>query len=84
MRLFIRDFWLWGQVRIEQESCNQCKDTISINIEKKDINKIIKILNKLNYKGVPKKKNWNYSFKEWIISDDSNNDNSKTKRRCEK
>ena len=56
MKTIIKDRWLWSQVVLSQDLCKECGSEDSITIEKADIKKLIKILQKLDYKGVPKKK----------------------------
>ena len=53
----VKDFWVWSQVRIAAESCPECGSGESITISKgKDLKQLIKVLTKLNYKGIPKNK----------------------------
>jgi len=56
MKTIIKDRWLWSQVVLSQDLCKECGSKDSITIEKADIKKLIKILQKLDYKGIPKKK----------------------------
>ena len=54
--IIIKDFWLWSQVRIEEETCQECKRNEVITIHKgEDLTKLIKTLQKLNFKGVKKR-----------------------------
>ena len=54
--IVIKDYWLWSQVKIEQISCPECKIGDSITIMKgKNLDKLIKILKKMNYKGIKNK-----------------------------
>lgn len=54
----IKDFWILEQVKIFQEKCSECgKIEGDIIIQKgKDLSNLIKVLQKLNYKGIPKDK----------------------------
>lgn len=53
--LTIKDWWLYSQVRIEQDNCPECQRGQSIKINKgQDLTRLIKILQKLNYKGINK------------------------------
>jgi hypothetical protein len=55
--IIIKDFWLWDKVRIEEESCQECKNSDMITIMKGEkLTKLIKVLKRLNYKGI--KKEW--------------------------
>ena len=67
MKTFIKDNWLQSQINICEETCNTCGSEESITISKKDILKLIKILKKLDYKGIPKR---HYYNKEYIIRED--------------
>ena len=60
MKTIIKDRWLWSQVVLSQDLCKECGSEDSITIEKSDIKKLIKILQKLDYKGIPKKKNFQF------------------------
>jgi len=53
MTIKVKDYWLWHQVRLSQEHCDKCRTGDSITVKKKDIKKLIKILKKLDYKGLP-------------------------------
>ena len=53
--LIIKDWWLWGQVKIVQQDCPECGLADDIIITKgKELTKLINILKRLNYKGIPK------------------------------
>ena len=64
-KLYVKDWWLWSKVSICLETCDKCGDGCSIRLEKRYINKLIKILRKLNYKGIPKRNK--YTNKEYIV-----------------
>jgi len=68
-KTIILDEWFWGEIHIKQEHCDKCKYSDTITIRKKDINKLIKILKRLNYKGLPK--NIGLS-KEYILNEEKN------------
>jgi len=55
MTIKINDRWLWHQITIRQEYCDKCGTADSITIKKKNIKKLIKILKKLDYSGIPKR-----------------------------
>lgn len=57
MKTIIKDLGLWHKIKISQIHCETCDDSDTITVDKKDIPKLIKILQKLNYKGIPKKRN---------------------------
>jgi hypothetical protein len=51
--IVIKDYWLWSQVKIVKENCPECGLADSVTINKgKDLTKLIKVLQKLNYKGI--------------------------------
>jgi hypothetical protein len=53
--IIIKDWWLWGQIKLTQEHCIECGTSDDIKIHKgKELGRLIKILSKLNYKGIPK------------------------------
>jgi hypothetical protein len=51
-KIIIKDFWLWGQIRIGEENCPKCKSSEMITFQKgEQVKELIKVLKKLNYKG---------------------------------
>ena len=56
MKTIIQDRWLWHEICIRQPICSECGTEDSVVIRKEEIKKLIKILKKLDYKGIPKKK----------------------------
>lgn len=54
MKTIIHDRMLWSEVKISQPICEECGTADSIVIKKEHIKKLIKILQKLDYRGVPK------------------------------
>lgn len=54
-RITLNDRWLWSQIVICECLCKECGDGKAIVITKgKETTKLIKILQKLNYKGMKK------------------------------
>jgi hypothetical protein len=48
-KIIIKDFWLWGQIRIEEENCPKCKSSEMITFQKgEQVKELIKVLKKLN------------------------------------
>jgi hypothetical protein len=74
MKTYVKDWWLWHKVSICQEHCDKCGTDESIDIEKSKINKLIRILKKLNYRKLPKRRTWG---KEYIIEEETQNSEAK-------